>query len=474
MKDLVILGWGRSAVCPVGGALSMLAAHEIASPVIRAVLANAGIDAGAIDFIVAGNALGAGGNPARMAALAAGLADQLPALSVDTQCCAGLDAISMAAALLGSGAAGMVLAGGVEAWSRAPLRQHRPIRPGEPAIAFERPAFAPDPARDPDLLQAAASHALEQRISRLRQDLHAVASHQRAFDHRAVMAAELTVIGAAVADSHVRQLSPQRAARMPVAAMADAGLAAPVATGAASAASATGAASAESAIGAASAESAIGAASAESATSAASAASATGAASAAVATPPSAVAQQAVASPPHKSSAAGAASMPDGQADARAHAISRLAVAPRADGAAFVVLATQEAAAQAGLTAHFRWHGGISVGAAPEKPMLAAIDASSALLARCHRTAADLWAVELHDAFAVQALAYLDHFCLDAERLNRHGGGLARGHPIAASGAIALVRLLNDMHRLAPRGALGMAAIAGAGGIGAAALVERL
>ena len=60
------------------------------------------------------------------------------------------------------------------------------------------------------------------------------------------------------------------------------------------------------------------------------------------------------------------------------------------------------------------------------------------------------------------------------ERLNRAGGGLARGHPIGASGAIALVRLLADMAREAPPGALGLTAIAAAGGLGSAALIEKL
>ncbi|CAN7740312.1 hypothetical protein LJR039_006481 [Pseudorhodoferax sp. LjRoot39] len=60
------------------------------------------------------------------------------------------------------------------------------------------------------------------------------------------------------------------------------------------------------------------------------------------------------------------------------------------------------------------------------------------------------------------------------ERLNPAGGGLARGHPIGASGAIGLVRLLADMAREAPPGALGLTAIAAAGGLGSAALIEKL
>jgi acetyl-CoA C-acetyltransferase len=82
--------------------------------------------------------------------------------------------------------------------------------------------------------------------------------------------------------------------------------------------------------------------------------------------------------------------------------------------------------------------------------------------------------VELHDAFAVQGLAYCHALGLDPGSINREGGGIARGHPIGASGAIALVRALADLEDLATPGAYGLAAVAGAGGIGAAALVEWL
>lgn len=391
VTKLVILGWGRSAVCPVGGALSGLHAHEIAAPVIRQMLDRAGIAASAVDALVAGNALGAGGNPARMAALAAGLPDRVAALSIDTQCCAGLDAVSMAAGMLFAGSAGLVSAGGVEAWSRAPLRQHRPLTATQAPVSYERPSFAPDPARDPDLLQAAAAHALSAGLRRERQDAHAMDSHQRAVAARAQLSDEITPVGLAIHDSHVRTLSVEKIRRLPVVAM-------------------TG----------------------------------------------------------HDASSAEQASL------AAAHAVSMLAVSPRADGAAFVVLASEEAASSLDVKPQFRWHTGVSIGSAPERPMLATITATELALQRCGLEMKALWGVELHDAFAAQALAFLDHFSLDPARLNRRGGGLARGHPIGASGAISLVRLLSDMARDAPAGAFGATTIAGAGGLGAAAIVERL
>ena len=87
---------------------------------------------------------------------------------------------------------------------------------------------------------------------------------------------------------------------------------------------------------------------------------------------------------------------------------------------------------------------------------------------------AELRAIELHDAFAVQGLSFCSALGLRPEAINRRGGGLARGHPIGASGAVALVRLLTDLQQDEAPGARGLAAIAGAGGIGAAVIVERL
>jgi acetyl-CoA C-acetyltransferase len=81
--------------------------------------------------------------------------------------------------------------------------------------------------------------------------------------------------------------------------------------------------------------------------------------------------------------------------------------------------------------------------------------------------------LELHDAFAVQGLSFCHTWQLTPQDINRQGGGLARGHPIGASGAIALVRVLSQLQRDPTPHAMGLAAIAGAGGLGSAALVSR-
>ncbi|GAB3186767.1 thiolase family protein [Nesterenkonia suensis] len=145
-----------------------------------------------------------------------------------------------------------------------------------------------------------------------------------------------------------------------------------------------------------------------------------------------------------------------------------------ADGAAAVMLVPADQASGP----HLVIRGQALVGGDPALPGVAAAPAVRAVLAQAGAVVADLAAVEVVEAYASQALASLDDLGLTDgaqevdPRGNAAGGALALGHPWGASGAVALVRLL---HRLmeSPPGALGVAACAVAGGMGAAVLVER-
>ena len=79
----VILAAKRSAVVPRGGAFARLEVEDLAAPVVRALLDAAGMSGDAVDELICANALGAGGNPARIVALAAGLPQQVAGLSLD-------------------------------------------------------------------------------------------------------------------------------------------------------------------------------------------------------------------------------------------------------------------------------------------------------------------------------------------------------------------------------------------------------
>lgn len=214
----------RTAVVPVQGAFKTLSLGELASPVVAALLADAGLQGAAIDQVIIGNALAAGGNPARLVALAAGLPESCPALSLDSQCCSGLDALRVGAAMIASGQAQVVLAGGVESTSRRPLRAHRPLRshhqqqpmPGAPSLAFyERPAFTPWPERDPEMAQAAADLAWAWAIDAEQQADWTLASHAKALAAEARMQPSLVVLADQCRDAAMRSLSAALVHRSP-------------------------------------------------------------------------------------------------------------------------------------------------------------------------------------------------------------------------------------------------------------------
>ncbi|MBT2595119.1 thiolase family protein [Arthrobacter sp. ISL-72] len=167
----------RTPIRRVNGAFRELRAHELLAPVLGGLLAESGLPSAGVTDVVIGNAVGAGGNVARLAALAAGLPVSVPGVTVDRQCGSGLDAIVLAARLVAAGGNGTYLAGGVESISTAPLRANRGAD-GCPEF-FRRAQFVPLGYGDPDMGTAAENVAAEFGISRGRQDLFALQSHRR-------------------------------------------------------------------------------------------------------------------------------------------------------------------------------------------------------------------------------------------------------------------------------------------------------
>lgn len=360
MMGAWIIAARRSPVMPRGGAFAGLAVQDLAALVIRAVLADAGLDAGQVDELILSNALGGGGNPARLAALAAGLPDRVAGLSIDRQCAGGLDAIRLAAAMVGAGQADVVIAGGAESYSRRPLRLAQTS--GQAPVPYDQPPFTPWPERDPEMTAAAAALAHRLGISRARQEAWAIRSHARALAHP-----QPEVLGFAqgAADGFTRRLTPALAAR----------------------------------------------------------------------------------------------------AKPLAGSITVATAAVAADAAAFVVVVSPRMAERA--ARRLRIAASATLGALPEEPGLSPIPAMQAVLAQAGLDAQALERVELMEAYAVQALACMDALALPEDRVNPTGGALARGHPIGASGAILAARLFHGL-----RAGPGLAAIAAAGGIGSALILQ--
>ncbi|GAA4613221.1 acetyl-CoA C-acyltransferase [Saccharopolyspora hordei] len=218
----VVIAARRTPIGEAGGALRHLEVDRLAAPVLRAVLDDAGVTA--VDDVVLGNVLGPGGNPARVAALRAGLGERTPGMTVDRQCASGLTAITTAAALVSAGAGDWFLAGGAESPSTAPWRAWRPRSATEPPRFYQRAPFAPAEVGDPDMGPAADLVAAEAGISRERQDAFAARSHARAVAAQQAgrFDAELVPVGGVTADERPRAgFTAERLARFRPAFTAD-------------------------------------------------------------------------------------------------------------------------------------------------------------------------------------------------------------------------------------------------------------
>jgi acetyl-CoA C-acetyltransferase len=120
--DIVIVGAARTPIGKFQGAYKDLSATDLGAAAVRAAVARAGIDAALVDECIMGNVVGAGLGqaPARQAALRGGLPDSVGALTINKVCGSGLKAVMLAGALIRSGDAGVIVAGGMENMTRAP------------------------------------------------------------------------------------------------------------------------------------------------------------------------------------------------------------------------------------------------------------------------------------------------------------------------------------------------------------------
>jgi acetyl-CoA C-acetyltransferase len=141
------------------------------------------------------------------------------------------------------------------------------------------------------------------------------------------------------------------------------------------------------------------------------------------------------------------------------------------DGAAAVVVMSDEAMKQAGVEPFARIVDYEIVGVAPEIMGIGPVPAVRALLARQELKLSDIDLVELNEAFAAQVIACDRDLQFDHERLNVNGGAIALGHPIGCTGARITTTLVYEMKRRQAR--RGLATLCISGGMGIALLVER-
>ncbi len=391
----------RSPFGRYGGGLSGVRADDLAAAVIAALVEKTKVPTDKIDDVILGCANQAGEdnrNVARMAGLLAGLPVSVPGITVNRLCGSGMQAVADAARLIVTGEADLVIAGGVEQMSRAPLVM------GKPTDAFPR---GNQTIYDTTLGWRFVNPRMEQmhgtlamgetaekvaercNVSREAQDRFALTSQQRAAKALASgrMAVEITPIVTGIdkktgqkisvsVDEHPRDTTLEQLAKL----------------------------------------------------------------------------KPAFSKGPNASVTAGNASGLN-------------------DGAAAILLASEKALKEFGLTPRARYVSGAAAGVEVSYMGLGPIPASKLALQRAGMTAQRVDLAEINEAFAAQAIPCVEQIGLDPEKVNVNGGAIAWGHPLGASGARLLLTLMHELHQRS--GQWGLASMCIGVGQGIAVVIER-
>ncbi|WP_145249297.1 acetyl-CoA C-acetyltransferase [Pseudomonas oryzihabitans] len=186
MQDVVIVAATRTAVGSFQGSLANVPAVELGATVIRALLAQTGVAPAEVDEVILGQVLtaGAGQNPARQAAVKAGLPHEVPALTLNKVCGSGLKAVQLAVQAIRCGDAEIVIAGGMENMSLAPYvlpKVRSGLRLGHAELVDSMISDGLwDAFNDYHMGQTAENLVQQYQISREAQDAFAARSQQRA------------------------------------------------------------------------------------------------------------------------------------------------------------------------------------------------------------------------------------------------------------------------------------------------------
>ena len=399
LKEAWIVEALRTPFGRYGGALAGVRPDDLAATVLEAVVTRSGINAADIDDVILGCANQAGEdnrNVARMALLVAGYPVEVPGQTVNRLCGSGLQALAAAANAIAVGDAEVVVAGGVESMSRAPLVTLKPesgLERGNRELVdttigwrFVNPRLhAKYPAIS--LGETAERVADQWHVSREAQDELALASQQRAAAAAAngIFAEEIVPVSI-----------PQRSG-------------API------------------------------------------------------------VVDRDEHPRPDSSAAALAKLKPAFAAGGTVTAGNASGIN---DGAAALLVVESERARALGLKPYARIVATAVAGVDPSVMGAGPIPAIRKLLERTGLTVADIDRVELNEAFASQAVACITELGLDPAKTNVHGGAIALGHPLGASGARMATTLVRELRRSGGR--YGIAAMCVGVGQGIAMLVERV
>jgi acetyl-CoA C-acetyltransferase len=387
----VIVSAVRTPVGSFGGQFKDVPATELGAHAVRAALERAGISGEEVDEVVLGCVLqaGLGQNPARQAAIAAGIPHEVPATTINMLCGSGLKAVAIASQMIRAGDVDIVVAGGMENMTRAPYlipSGRFGARMGDAQLIDSMVHDGLwDAFNDIHMGVTAENLAEQYGISREEQDEFAAGSQQKA--ERAVADAvfkdEIVPIEVPVKGG-TRVVDNDEHPRPGTTAEALAKLRAPFRR--------------------------------------------------------------------------------DGTVTAgNASGVN--------DGAAAIVVMSASKANQRGLRTFGTVESYASVGVDPKIMGIGPVPAVRKALAKAGLELGDIDLFELNEAFAAQSLAVLRELDIDHQRINPHGGAIALGHPIGASGGRILVTLLHEMRRRESR--RGLATLCVGGGQGQAAVIRN-
>lgn len=382
-KKVYIVGGLRTPIGKTNGCLKDFLPEQLASSLIKALIHKYNLPKDSIEEVILGNAVGPGGNLARLSLLKAGLPFNVSGTTIDFQCGSSLKAINLAASLIKSGEKDIIIVGGAESTSLAPNKQYNPRdkRYRGKDIFYKRAQFSPYSIGDPDMIEGAENSAKYCTIEREAMDIWAVESHIKALKARNenklkdIIFPIKTDKNLIMEDENIRENPSLKLMKRALPILNKQG----------------------------------------------------------------------------KVTAANAC---------LTH-----------DGAALIVMASEEAVKKYNLKPKALWIGGDSDGVDPNLFPLGAISASEKLLKSHNLNIDNIDLIEINEAFAVKVLAFLKYFNLPKEKVNVFGGALAYGHPYGASGAIIMLHLLEALNDKNKK--IGLATLGAAGGLGVATMIER-
>ena len=391
MKKIVLAGACRTAIGTMGGALSTVPAAELGSIVIKEALNRAGVKAEQVDHVYMGCVIqaGLGQNVARQASIKAGLPVTTPAVTVNVVCGSGLNCVNMAAQMIETGDADIVVAGGMESMSLAPsamMKGRYGYRMGNATLVDTMVNDALWDVFNNYHMGITAENVAEQwNLTREMLDEFAACSQQKCekamaegkFKDEIVPVEVKGKKGSVIVDTDE---GPR---------------------------------------------------------------------------PGTTVETLARLKPAFKK---------DGIVTAgNASGIN--------DGAAAIVVMSEEKAKELGIKPMATWVGGALGGVDPSIMGVGPVAAVNKLMGKLNMKVADMDLIEANEAFAAQSLAVGHDLGFDMEKLNVNGGAIALGHPVGASGCRILVTLLHEMQRRDAK--KGLATLCIGGGMGCATVVER-